>query len=99
MTSRAWCRAVELRSEAAEAGNLEKVNLLLDAGANINREPANKGGPTALQAAAAAGELNIVVLLFNGGAKVNAEPATEKGQTALEAAASAGNALKSVTWK
>lgn len=77
---------------AAEVGNLQILQALLEAGADIiNEKPAPHYGRTALQAAAGAGHLNIVSLLIDKGAKKDEEPAPYYGRRALQAAAGAGH--------
>lgn len=76
---------------AAEIGNLDLVELLLERGANINAEPATNRGRTALQAAAGGAHFDLVKLFLERGADINSEPAINGGRTALQAAAERGN--------
>jgi ankyrin repeat protein len=65
---------------AAKTGNAAMVELLLNAGSEIDR--ANANGTTPLMVAAAAGKADAVKVLLDRGANVNATDATN-GQTAL----------------
>jgi ankyrin repeat protein len=76
---------------AAEGGHAVIVASLLKARADVNAEPAEDGGRTALQAAAEEGHAEIVASLLTAGADVNAEPAEDGGRTALQAAAEEGH--------
>ncbi|GAP83072.2 putative ankyrin repeat-containing domain protein [Rosellinia necatrix] len=76
--------------EAAEQGDMEIVEWLVDAGANIDAPPARRRGGTALQLAAAKGHIGLVKYLIDLGADVNASPAEYEGRTALEGAAEHG---------
>ena len=71
---------------AAEAGDLEEIQILLEAGANI--DAVNLCGLTALIWAAENGHTDVVVQLIAAGA--NLESADEFGYTALIAAAEEG---------
>ncbi|KAK9787165.1 hypothetical protein AB5N19_03052 [Seiridium cardinale] len=77
---------------AARHGNVEMLQLLLQAGARPNDKPYGSGGLTALQEAAEMGEIGIAKLLLDHEppADVNAHRAPSMGTTALEAAASYG---------
>ncbi|KAI0531834.1 ankyrin repeat-containing domain protein [Xylaria digitata] len=75
---------------AAEQGNLEMVDYLLNAGADINALPCSDGGGTALQLAAMKGYLGLVKYLLEHGADVNAPAGVVNGRTALEVAAENG---------
>ncbi|KAI0167287.1 ankyrin repeat-containing domain protein [Pestalotiopsis sp. NC0098] len=66
------------------------VQLLLDAGADVNEVPAYCRGLTALQAAAGSGHLDLARQLVNLGANINARRAVWDGLTCLEAAAQEG---------
>jgi hypothetical protein len=72
---------------AAEQGNLDLVQKLLDLGASANDEPNPYGGFTALQKTASKGLIGIASLLLEHGADVNAKAARKGGRTALELAA------------
>ncbi|KAL0940337.1 Protein fem-1-like protein [Colletotrichum truncatum] len=76
--------------EAVEEGNLELVELLVKAGANVNTPAAKYGGATALQLAAIKGRLGIARELRELGANIDAPGAEEHGRTALEGAAEHG---------
>ncbi|KAF2135463.1 uncharacterized protein K452DRAFT_239329 [Aplosporella prunicola CBS 121167] len=76
--------------QAAESGNVDIVNRLLQAGADVNQAPADWAGVTALQAAAIGGFLGIASKLLELGADVNACGAENDGRTALEGAAEHG---------
>ncbi|KAK0719427.1 hypothetical protein B0H67DRAFT_642783 [Lasiosphaeris hirsuta] len=66
------------------------MEILIEAGANVNARPSRDAGATALQLAAAKGHLGVSKRLVNLGANVNAPPARNDGRTALEAAAEHG---------
>ncbi|KAI9737564.1 MAG: hypothetical protein M1834_009719 [Cirrosporium novae-zelandiae] len=82
----AWGTALQM---AARCGNIESVNMLLNAGANINALASESWGQTALQAAAEAGEnrVQLVELLLSRGANINAPICKIGGRTALQHAA------------
>jgi ankyrin repeat protein len=71
---------------AAEQGDLDLVQKLLDLGANANEEPYPYGGNTALQITASKGLVGVASLLLERGADVNAKGARKGGKTALETA-------------
>ncbi|KAK9793071.1 putative Clr5 domain-containing protein [Seiridium cardinale] len=75
---------------AVEKGNLEIMNMLLDAGADINASPGPFRGATTLQLAAIKGYIGIAKSLISMGANINADGAKCFGRTALEGAAEAG---------
>lgn len=75
---------------AAESGNQNLVDLLLDLGADINAPASPSGGRTALQAACFAGHVEMVKHLISKGAKLNGTAAKHGGFTALEAACRVG---------
>jgi len=79
---------------AIRSGKIEVVQMLLEAGADINAPAAAGpyGGKTALQEAVTKEHIELVQLLLTAGADVNA-PATKNrstGRTALQAAAETG---------
>jgi ankyrin repeat protein len=78
---------------AAEKGQLQSVQLLLDSGAGPNDPPAHMHGRTALQAAASCEmpNMELVKLLLDHGAVINAAPAASEGITALQGAAIRGH--------
>ncbi|KAH7459204.1 hypothetical protein FOMA001_g20153 [Fusarium oxysporum f. sp. matthiolae] len=76
--------------KAVEIGNLDIIDLLLQAGAHINAPPSFFGGATALQIAAIQGNLGLVKQLLDLGARINARGARQCGRTALEGAAEHG---------
>ncbi|CCX31066.1 Similar to Putative ankyrin repeat protein RF_0381; acc. no. Q4UMH6 [Pyronema omphalodes CBS 100304] len=76
---------------AALHGHSDIVNQLLEAGANVNTDPAEQGGRTALQAAAEGGDLAIINRLLKVGVDVNHDPSARNGRTALQAAAGSGH--------
>ncbi|KAK0636444.1 ankyrin repeat-containing domain protein, partial [Bombardia bombarda] len=76
--------------KAVETGNLELVNVLLNAGADVNAPAARARGGTALQLAAICGFLEIADILVEAGANINASPGEVDGRTALEGAAEHG---------
>jgi ankyrin repeat protein len=67
------------------------IQMLLDAGADINAPPRAENGWTVLQGAAMRGHINLVHFLLQRGAQVNAAGAEENGRTALEGAAENGH--------
>ncbi|KAM0084597.1 hypothetical protein ACKRZS_003166 [Fusarium odoratissimum] len=75
---------------AVEAGNLDIIDLLLQAGAHINAPPSFFSGATALQIAAIQGNLGLAKQLLDLGARINAPGARQCGRTALEGAAEHG---------
>lgn len=70
--------------------DLDMVNCLLNAGADVNAAPGYSGGATALQIAAMWGYLGLAKHLLGLGADVNAAGAEISGRTALEGAAEYG---------
>ncbi|KAM7187800.1 ankyrin, partial [Rhypophila sp. PSN 637] len=78
------------RQKAAEVGDIDVVQFLIDRRADINARPAIEWGITAVQLAAMSGWAGIVDLLLRKGAHVNAPGARLGGRTALEAAAEQG---------
>ena len=75
---------------AVEHGDIEMIDLLLSAGADVNGPPARSSGATALQLAAGTGQIGTARKLMNLGADINAPGAEVHGRTALEAAAEQG---------
>lgn len=75
---------------ASGNGNLNIINQLMEAGADINAPPFYNSGLTCLQTAVARGYIGIVRVLLHRGAKVNASRARIRGRTAIEAAAENG---------
>ena len=73
--------------EAAQTGDLARVNQLLDAGANLNA--GNDVGYTPLHVAAKRGREAVVVLLLEAGANPNAQDGN--GETPLHEAARVGS--------
>jgi hypothetical protein len=73
--------------QAAERGDLDLVNSLLDMGADVNGRV--RGGTMPLMIAAFRGRLNMVKLLLDKGAEVNAKE--KGGWTALMGAISKGH--------
>ncbi|KAK2739997.1 hypothetical protein CKAH01_07166 [Colletotrichum kahawae] len=76
--------------KAVEDGNLQMIDLLLQAGADVNTPAAKTRGATALQLAAIKGRLGIAKRLIELKANVNAPGAETHGRTALEGAAEHG---------
>lgn len=75
---------------AIDTHNVQKVQLLIDAGADVNW-PATRGvRRTPLQRAAEIGDAQLTQLLLQQGASVNAPPAANGGGTALQLAAIGG---------
>lgn len=77
-------------ASSTENANMGLIEVLLEAGANINAPAAFKCGLTALQGAAICGHLNIALRFLELGADVNAAPAVIDGRTALDGAAEHG---------
>ncbi|SCO87602.1 uncharacterized protein FRV6_11729 [Fusarium oxysporum] len=75
---------------AVEFGNLDIIDLLLQAGAYINAPPSFFRGATALQIAAIEGNLGLAKQLLDLGARINARGARQCGRTVLEGAAEHG---------
>ncbi|RAK85511.1 ankyrin [Aspergillus costaricaensis CBS 115574] len=75
---------------AVEDGNVQLVDMLLDAGADPNQCAAEFKGGTALQFAAIKGYIGIARKLLAKGADVNAKKSLQNGRTALEGAAEHG---------
>lgn len=73
----------EALQAAAEGRNMEIMNVLLKAGADVNGPACQNYGRTALQAAAGRGNLEAVNFLLRAGADVNAAPAEFTGRTAF----------------
>ncbi|KAL2818751.1 ankyrin repeat-containing domain protein [Aspergillus cavernicola] len=78
-------------AHAAENGNMELIDMLLDHGADIKGAPARDSGATALQIASIRGYLGIARRFIDLGAEVNAAPAEISERTALEGAAEHGH--------
>ncbi|OPB46160.1 hypothetical protein A0O28_0062810 [Trichoderma guizhouense] len=74
---------------AAHCGHVELINMLLEAGADVNC-PARKGVATALQSVADLGLIRIASQLIDAGADINALGYVKYGKTALQRAASNG---------
>jgi ankyrin repeat protein len=72
------------------SGDLELIQSVLDAGADVNAPAVGFQGLTALQIAAEEGDPVLTSFLLTLGADVNAE-AAEGGKTALQAAVESGN--------
>ncbi|KAK3365827.1 ankyrin repeat-containing domain protein [Lasiosphaeria ovina] len=75
---------------AVECAKLDMMQILLEAGANINAPASGCFGATALQIAAIKGHLGIAKQLLDLGADPNARRAASNGRTALEGAAEHG---------
>jgi ankyrin repeat protein len=69
---------------AVKAQNLDKVQLLMNMGVDVNRPTVLGVNRTPLQKAAEVGDFGIVEYLINRGANVNAPPAGIGGATALQ---------------
>lgn len=83
---RNWNSALtSLITRSAENG---LVQLVLDAGADINQPGCGKGARTPIQAAAEVGNLELVKELLLKGAKINAPAGALNGRTALQAGCS-----------
>ncbi|KAK8031129.1 hypothetical protein PG990_000863 [Apiospora arundinis] len=75
---------------ACEIGNPGVVEMIMEAGADVNFPAAHDSGTTALQVAAIWGHIRIARRLIDYGADCNAPPAAKNGRTALEGAAEHG---------
>ncbi|KAF1950783.1 ankyrin [Byssothecium circinans] len=75
---------------ASKDGEIAVVERLLKRGVDVNAEPAEQRGATALQFAAITGRFDIANLLLDAGANVNAPPGRFEGRSAIEGAAEAG---------
>ncbi|KAI2633930.1 ankyrin repeat-containing domain protein [Xylaria nigripes] len=75
---------------AAESGHTDIIQILLDAGANVNAPPAKPPELTALQTSAANDNIRIIMILVRAGADVNGKASLRDGRTALEIAAEHG---------
>ncbi|KAH8774143.1 ankyrin repeat-containing domain protein [Hyaloscypha finlandica] len=69
---------------AVKVQNFDKVQLLVEMGADVNRSTAHGVKRTPLQKAAEVGDFRISEYLINRGANVNAPPAGSGGATALQ---------------
>ena len=69
---------------AVKVRNFDKVQLLLEMGADVNRSTVLGVKRTPLQKAAEVGDFRISEYLINRGADVNAPPAGSRGATALQ---------------
>ena len=76
---------------AVSSQNLDLIQTLMNAGADINSPPGPKHGRTALQKAAEHGDVNIVKFFLSHDADVNAPAADSYGITALQGAAAGGH--------
>lgn len=76
--------------EAADRGDVEMVECLLQLQADVNALPYKYRGVTALQASAIKGDIEMACVLLGAGAHVNAAGAEFDGRTALEGAAEWG---------
>lgn len=76
---------------AIKAGRMSVVKLLVERGADVNREVMFTLKQTPLQKAAEVGKLEIIKYLLDCGADVNAAAAVTSGATALQFAAISGN--------
>lgn len=75
---------------AISTKDIQKIQLLIDAGADVNR-PATKGVKrTPLQRAAEIGSIQIAQMLLDNGGLVNAQPAWRGGATVIQLAAIGG---------
>lgn len=77
---------------AAERGDMELLQELIQHGADVNAPPSDTAGATALQLAARHGYAGIVSILLEAGADPFAAGAAAHGRTALEGAAENGRA-------
>ena len=75
--------------QAASIGRLDIVQILLDAGADVNgRTP---DGDTALRNGVWSGNIDIIEVLLDSGAHINALALIDRGQTTLQEAIESGN--------
>jgi hypothetical protein len=78
--------------QAIGSGNLEKVNLLIKYGEDVNGFDRDlRWGRSPLQIAAERGDLDCIKALLEAEADVNTPPATVGGGTALKLAGMSGN--------
>lgn len=75
---------------AVENGDVEMIDLLLDAGVDVCAPAGYDSGATAVQLAAGNGHIGITRRLVSLGADVGAAGARRRGRTALQAAAEGG---------
>ncbi|KAI5460748.1 ankyrin repeat protein, partial [Mariannaea sp. PMI_226] len=75
---------------ASAKGDMTRMRLLIERGAEVNSPAANFRGATALQYAVMGGFFRAMRLLIEEGADTNAPGAIHFGRTALEAAAEHG---------
>ncbi|KIH91135.1 hypothetical protein SPBR_01276 [Sporothrix brasiliensis 5110] len=76
---------------AAKKGSLQAVEILLQAGADVNARPWGPHRRTALQEAVIYGNFDIAATLLDRGADVDAPLSTELGGTLLQRAAASGS--------
>jgi Ankyrin repeats (3 copies) len=76
-----YCRSA--LEAAAEIENLEIIDLLLEAGADINRISASYGGRTPMQRAAGDGNDQVIEHLLKHGASILSQPAPVCGASPL----------------
>ena len=76
---------------AVSSRNHDIIQLLVDAGANVNASAGPHFGRTAIQLAAVKGDMSLVQYLLDHGADVNAPAGHSHGITALQGAAINGN--------
>lgn len=85
------CRGRSPLQRAVEVGTISLVEMLLDAGSDVNQDAADDGGATALQLASIKGYMDLAKILLDRNADVNAPGARLKdGRTALQGAAENG---------
>ena len=75
---------------AVRDGSVQLVKKLLEAGAEVNAEPMQINGATALQFAAMLGHFEMLRILLEANADINAPPGLYGGRSAIEGAAEWG---------
>jgi ankyrin repeat protein len=74
----------------SQRNDVPLLKLLIKHGAEVNAEPAYRGGATALQYAAITGNFEVLNILLKAGANINAPRSQHQGRTAIEGAAEYG---------
>ena len=72
-----FCKGLPLQLAIAK-GNVKAVQLLLDAGADVDGTCVNKA--TSLQRASETGNIDLIKTLLNAGADISGPPAAKRGE-------------------